>query len=321
MSNSNTVAPWQEAISGAVAGVASRFVIAPLDVIKIRLQLQLLPTLLAATPLRSGQNLTNERIYSGMVQAGYRIVREEGIKALWKGNVSATYLYFTYGGVQFYSYARIRQILEAISNRLTGNPPQRDITSFVAGATAGLVGTVVTYPFDLLRTRFAMQTAEKVYESFPRALSHIFIHEGLQGFYRGILPAVYQIGPYMGISFSTQSFFNRQLQFLNDKTNGMPVRLSPEFLSGGLAGAISKTVVMPFDAIRKRLQMQGPDQQRFFATGKVPRTFVACAAHVIRYEGFGAFWRGWVPSMLKSAPGTAVTFWVVAEMKKLFANG
>ncbi|KAI8799960.1 mitochondrial carrier domain-containing protein [Cladochytrium replicatum] len=317
---SNAVAPWQEAISGAVAGVASRFVIAPFDVIKIRLQLQLLPTSLAAIPLRSAQNIPSERIYSGMIQAGYRIFREEGIMALWKGNVSATYLYFTYGGVQFYSYARIRQMLEAISIRLTGNLPQPDITSFVAGATAGLFGTVMTYPLDLIRTRFAMQTAEKVYESFPRAVSHIYTHEGLQGFYRGILPAVYQIGPYMGISFSTQAYINRHLQVLNDKPNGIPMRLSPEFVSGGLAGAISKTVVMPFDAIRKRLQMQGPDQQRFFATGKVPRTFVGCAAHVVRYEGFGAFWRGWVPSMLKSAPGTAVTFWVVAKMRELFAN-
>jgi solute carrier family 25 thiamine pyrophosphate transporter 19 len=95
-----TTTSVEQAISGAIAGVCSRLVIAPLDVVKIRFQLQSeRVSLLVHNP---------QQKYQSIFQSIRLIIKEEGIRGLWKGNVAATYLYFTYGGVQFWCYHQIK---------------------------------------------------------------------------------------------------------------------------------------------------------------------------------------------------------------------
>ncbi|KAJ3215477.1 mitochondrial thiamine pyrophosphate transporter [Dinochytrium kinnereticum] len=66
-----------------------------------------------------------------------------------------------------------------------------------------------------------------------------------------------------------------------------------DFIGGGLAGIVSKTVVMPFDVVRKRLQVQGPDRNSYVVAG-IPRykgNFVSCALQIIRHEGYLALYK------------------------------
>jgi len=133
-------APAVTAVAGGLAALTSRFVIAPLDVIKIRLQLQ----------SRSGTT------YRGAIHAGRTIIAQEGLTALWKGNIPAELLYVSYSMVQFVAYRQSHVLLEKVGY------PER-YRSFVAGASAGVCATAVSYPLDLLRTRFAAQGTSKVH--------------------------------------------------------------------------------------------------------------------------------------------------------------
>jgi solute carrier family 25 thiamine pyrophosphate transporter 19 len=63
-------APLLTACSGALAGAVARFVVGPLDVVKIRFQVQLEPIAAGAAPSK----------YTSMRQALVTIVKEEGIK-------------------------------------------------------------------------------------------------------------------------------------------------------------------------------------------------------------------------------------------------
>lgn len=65
-----------DAIAGAVSGCVARFVVGPLDVLKIRFQVQTEPVSRTAAKLATGGPLPK---YTGMVQALATIVREEGI--------------------------------------------------------------------------------------------------------------------------------------------------------------------------------------------------------------------------------------------------
>lgn len=130
--------PAVTAIAGGIAGLTSRFTIAPLDVIKIRLQLQSRPT-----------------TYRGALHAGRTILAKEGLTALWKGNVPAELLYVSYSMVQFVMYRETHVLLEKADF-------PSSFRSFFAGASAGMCATVATYPLDLLRTRFAAQGSSKV---------------------------------------------------------------------------------------------------------------------------------------------------------------
>ncbi|KAI8870144.1 mitochondrial carrier [Ramicandelaber brevisporus] len=304
--------PWENALCGATAGVVSRFVIAPLDVIKIRLQLD----------VSHGWKLGSPH---SMFRSGAELVRAEGIRALWKGNLSAEYLYLIYSAVQFTAVDAMDKLqAQYISDTV---PPS--VQSFISGAVAGSVGSLATYPFDLLRTRFAAQHRHNAaYSGLMDACRQIWTHEGISGFYRGAMTAVVQILPYMGCVFATQRFFKQRLQqaFNTDESaagkQSQSVIAYTDAVAGGMAGLVSKTLVFPLDTVRKRLQVQGPSR-KLYADAAVPRysrSAWTTARQIIRHESVLGLFKGLVPGLIKSGPTAAATFFVYGTMKDLILS-
>jgi len=123
-----------DAVAGASAGGIARMISAPFDVIKIRFQLQ------------SQQN----RKYTSIVQSLQRVVKEEGILSLWKGNLSASYLWISYMMVQFSIYGVLKRQGEKTANPFQDQPNRasggdkawRAFMQFLAGAGAGKGATI-----------------------------------------------------------------------------------------------------------------------------------------------------------------------------------
>ena len=85
----------QEAIAGATAGFFARIAVAPIDLAKIRLQLQRHPVsdLIDRAGSTSAVFIRPPK-YTGMWQTLRTVAREEGVPALWKGNVPAQLMVF-----------------------------------------------------------------------------------------------------------------------------------------------------------------------------------------------------------------------------------
>jgi len=264
-------------------------------VVKIRLQLQ---THSLSDPL-SCDGIKGPT-YKGVWSTLRKIQQQEGIRALWKGNIPAELLYVCYGGGQFVAYRTISQLLSQLPTRI---PPSAE--SFVSGAAAGAAATTLTYPLDLLRTRFAAQGSEKVYEGIVGSLRDISHYEGTRGFFRGCAAANGQIIPYMGLFFSTYEMFH---QSLGGRT--LPFS-SGDAISGVLASVLSKTAVFPLDLVRKRLQVQGPTRSRYIHTN-IPeyRGVIRSLVQINRREGFRGLYRGLTVSLMKSAPASAITMYI-----------
>ncbi|KAI5819179.1 mitochondrial thiamine pyrophosphate carrier 1 [Pyronema omphalodes] len=284
-------------VSGAVAGLFSRFVISPLDVIKIRLQLQAHGNLSPHLPVPiSGPT------YRGILGTARQIVVQEGIRGLWKGNIPAELLYIGYGPVQFIALKECTLLMQH------GAPSiKEDVRNLIAGSIAGATATMVTYPLDLLRTRFAAQGNEKVYPSIMYSLKHIWKHEGVKGFYRGVGAGVVQVTPLTGIFFCTYEF----LRTLSVSSLNLPEQTS-NFLSAGFASTFSKTVVFPFDLVRKRLQVQGPTRLQYVHRN-IPLYvgIFGTIRDIVKMEGVRGLYKGLAVSLIKAAPLSAVTMWTL----------
>ncbi|MCJ1308834.1 mitochondrial thiamine pyrophosphate transporter [Agyrium rufum] len=294
----------QAIIAGAVAGLFSRFCIAPLDVLKIRLQLQVYD---------HGLHIRPETTISTFRS----ILRDEGVRAFWKGNVPAELLYVTYSSAQFTTYHYISSLapLQLLPSAAS---------SFVAGASAGTVATTLTYPLDLLRTRLAAQRSIQVsharpvknahargpsrYPTFLSSIRSIYHTEGIPGYFLGLGAGIAQIVPYMGLFFAGYETLRSLLAPYHLPFGG------GDAIAGVIAATTAKTGVFPLDVVRKRLQVQGPSREGLVDGNlKVPvygkKGVIAVGREIMRMEGWRALYRGLPVGLIKAAPASATTIW------------
>ncbi|XP_013198490.2 mitochondrial thiamine pyrophosphate carrier [Amyelois transitella] len=303
---------YQTAIAGGAAGAFTRAVAQPLDVLKIRFQLQL-------EPLKNGSK------YSSIMQATTSIIKEEGIGALWSGHIPAQFLSITFGVIQFSTFEKLTYMYQR------SDPQYYNIhkhwINFVNGAVAAAVATVVSYPFDTVRTRLiAEEKRHKVYKGFFDASATMIRQEGFTALFKGLVPTLGQIAPNAGIQFAVYKLFSNnilnRIKFFQrsdvDMFRTIETSLLGNLLAGSLAGLVAKTAIYPFDLVKKRLQIQGFQQHRkCFGRQMYCNGVMHCVKLTITEEGFLALYKGYGPSMLKAVLTSALHFAVYDEIKSL----
>ncbi|XP_062307907.1 mitochondrial thiamine pyrophosphate carrier [Osmerus eperlanus] len=288
---SPTLAPEEAALAGSAAGMVTRALISPLDVIKIRFQLQ----------IERVSSRQREGKYWGLYQASRSILTEEGLPAFWKGHVPAQFLSVCFGAVQFASF---EVLTEGVHNSTQYNS-QTPGVHFVCGGLAACSATVACQPLDTLRTRFAAQGEPKVYPNLRHAVASIYRTEGVLAFYSGLSPTLVAVFPYAGMQFF---FYNvlKKLMGPPDKDSGGNLK---SLVCGSCAGVVSKTLTYPFDLFKKRLQVAGFEEARVkFGQVRRYKGFVDCVLNIAKEEGIRGFFKGLSPSLVKAAFSTGFTF-------------
>ncbi|XP_041813627.1 mitochondrial thiamine pyrophosphate carrier [Chelmon rostratus] len=288
-----TPSPEEAALAGSAAGMVTRALISPFDVLKIRFQLQIEPV---STRRAEGK-------YRGLFQASRCIHSEEGLSAFWKGHIPAQLLSICFGAVQFASF----ELLTEVVHETTPYDSQTAGVHFVCGGLAACSATVVCQPLDTLRTRFAAQGEPKVYSNLRHAVSTMCRSEGVLTFYRGLSPTLMAVFPYAGLQFFSYNVFKKLLAPPPKAGNsGANLR---SLVCGSGAGMISKAITYPFDLFKKRLQVGGFEAARVhFGQVRSYRGLVDCMLQIAREEGVRGFFKGLSPSLVKAALSTGFTF-------------
>lgn len=138
--------PLRNLLAGGVAGMVAKSIVAPVDRIKILYQVSSARFSLADVP-----------------RVARTIMKEEGVAALWKGNVATMIRVFPYAGVQFMVFDKCKStILRRAEerNRVNGETSKEvgltPLESLLAGSVAGATSVVATYPLDLTRAQLAI---------------------------------------------------------------------------------------------------------------------------------------------------------------------
>lgn len=297
---------WQYMFAGGASGATARALCQPLDVLKIRFQLQV-------EPIVSGSK------YSSVPQAVRTIVQEEGIAAMWSGHIPAQYLSISYGIAQFWSY----EVLTEKCYKAYTDPSNlyKPVINFTCGAIAGSFATIVSFPFDTVRTRIiAEDKNSRVYRSVWHTCHHMYTTEGRLSLFKGLFPTVAQIAPHSGAQFMFYKLFNEYFSMFNagstDKNQGS---LLSSMSAGSIAGFLSKLCIYPFDLAKKRMQIQGfLHNRRRFGENFVCRGFIDCIIQTVKREGFVALYKGLLPSLIKATLVTSLHFTFFEQYCRLF---
>lgn len=108
------------------------------------------------------------------------VVKENGIRGLFAGFGTTALRDAPFAGIYVYFYENLKQILTD-SYSLS-----RTTTNMSSGILAGLAATVLTNPFDLIKTR--IQLDKKQYPNLIRGVLRVLKEDGVPGFFRGMLP-------------------------------------------------------------------------------------------------------------------------------------
>lgn len=317
----------QSIIAGSVSGIMSRVATAPLDTLKIRLQIT--PYHTKFNPLVSPYYLSWSNNVMVIIK---EMVLKEGIRSFWKGNIPGSIMYVVYGGVQFSSYSIFNRWLSPM-NLATHRH------GFVVGMMSGMISSFVSYPFDTLRTRFVANKGRKFF-NLRDSCRDIWIHEGIKGFYSGCLMSMITFTLSNGIMFSTYEtikVYSEQSKGDENNEKGLKHNILNSSAST-ISAIISKIITFPIDTVRRRIQLEDSIHlNNFFETDrslniykeyqnlkrertskKINRfTFIRIPILMIRYEGIKSLYKGLVIGLCKSIPATVVSLWTYEKVMNL----
>ncbi|CAN1300339.1 Mitochondrial adenine nucleotide transporter ADNT1 [Linum perenne] len=285
-------------VAGGVAGGVSRTAVAPLERLKILLQ-------------------------------GLKYIwRTEGFKGLFKGNGTNCARIVPNSAVKFFSYEEASKGILWFYRRQTGDDDAQltPVLRLGAGACAGIIAMSATYPMDMVRGRLTVQTDQspRQYRGIAHALRTVLKEEGPRALYKGWLPSVIGVVPYVGLNFAVYESLKDWLLKSNtfNLVENNELSITTRLACGAAAGTVGQTVAYPLDVIRRRMQMVGWKDAASVVTGdgrgKAPLEYtgmVDAFRKTVRYEGFGALYKGLVPNSVKVVPSIAIAF-VTYEMVK-----
>lgn len=174
-------------LSGLAAGAGGAFVGTPAEVALIR--------------MTSDGRLPPEqkRNYKNVFNALARIVREEGVRALWTGCTPTIGRSMLVNMCQLASYSQAKQRLVA-----TGYFKEGIILHFFASMISGLITTAASMPVDIAKTRLQSM---KVVDGKPQykgtfdVLAKVIKNEGFFCLWRGFTPYYARLGPHTVLTF------------------------------------------------------------------------------------------------------------------------
>eukprot|EP01147_Barroeca_monosierra_P003008 gene3008-8189_t len=304
---------------GAIASSFAEIVTMPIDVVKVRLQMQ-------------GADGTQH--YSGVFDAAQKTARREGLSALWKGIKPAllrqaheTIFNFFSCQIFFSLVGRVRRsernrygLYAPIRNAIGvgAGTPKKDIGfhhKFLAGALSGALAAFLANPTDLVKVRLqvdGMSSSPPRYHGMGHCLRAISKQEGILAFWKGSGPTMGRATVLAAVELSSYDEIKKQLIAYNLV---QPRTISGVFVSSLMTGFVCALSSSPFDVVKSRVMGQPVDSS---GRGVLYRGMLHCFVKTFQKEGIFAFYRGFFPNWARLAPRSVICFVVMEALNEWF---
>ncbi|XP_047941990.1 adenine nucleotide transporter BT1, chloroplastic/mitochondrial-like [Salvia hispanica] len=273
-------------VSGGIAGAVSRTVVAPLETIRTHLMVG-----------SSGHSTTE--VFNNIMQT-------DGWKGLFRGNFVNVIRVAPSKAIELFVYDTVNKNLSS----KPGEQPKLPIPpSLVAGASAGVTSTLVTYPLELLKTRLTIQRG--VYNGLLDAFVKILQEGGPGELYRGLAPSLIGVIPYAATNYCAYDTLRKAYRkiFKEEKIGNIET-----LLIGSAAGAISSTATFPLEVARKHMQVGAVSGRQVY------KNVLHALACILERDGIGGLYKGLGPSCLKLVPAAGISFMCYEACKKILVE-
>jgi len=286
---------------GGVSAAVSKTAVAPIERVKLLLQVQ-----------ASSTQIKPEDRYTGIANCFVRVSREQGFLSLWRGNLANVIRYFPTQALNFAFKDTFKNFF------MKGIDPKTQFWKFAAGniaagSAAGAASLCFVYPLDFARTRLAADVGKgktRQFTGLGNCIATIYKTDGVLGLYRGFVVSIQGIIVYRGAFFG---LFDTAKAYVPKTFVGWR-RIIANWAVAQTVTAIAGVISYPFDTVRRRMMMQsGRDP----ALGKEYKNTLDCWIKIARKEGTAAFFRGALSNVLRGAGG-AIVLVVYEEFQRLF---
>lgn len=169
---------YKDLFSGAVAGVVSRTMVAPIELYRVQRQNSFIP------------NSTIKQVF-----------KKEGIRYLWKGNGTNCLRIVPQLAINWSVYQKLKPINENLFNN-------DKVANFVSGVETGITAMFLTYPLEISRTFLYLQTNKNKYNG----IIDIFKKNSVRQLYQGVHASLLGYGLLTGIQYSSYGYINDMIK-------------------------------------------------------------------------------------------------------------
>jgi len=273
-------------LAGGVAAAISKTIVAPIERVKLLLQVQ-----------DASTQITKENKYKGIFDAFRRIPQEQGFMSLWRGNMANVIRYFPTQALNFAFKDKYKQIF------LAGVDPKTQFWRFFAGnlasgGAAGATSLLFVYPLDFARTRLAADVGKGTGRQFTglgNCITTIAKKDGVKGLYQGFMVSLGGIIVYRAAFFG--GFDTAKVMLLKDPKTA-PIWQT--WLVAQLVTTAAGIISYPFDTVRRRMMMQSGRSDVLYKN-----TF-DCWRKIAANEGPTAFFKGALSNAIRGSGGAIV---------------
>ncbi|KDP21547.1 hypothetical protein JCGZ_22018 [Jatropha curcas] len=258
----------------------------PLDVLKVRLQMQLVGQ---RGPL------------TGMGGVFVHVLKNEGPKALYQGLTPALTRSILYGGLRLGLYEPSKHACDLVFGSTN------ILVKIASGAFAGAIATALTNPIEVLKVRLQMNKNQS--QGGPIAeMRKIVSEEGIRALWKGVGPAMARAAALTASQLATYDETKRVLIRWTPLEEGFHLHLA----SSTVAGTVSTLVTAPMDMIKTRLMLQRESKR----VGGYKNGF-HCGYQVVLTEGPSALYKGGFAIFARLGPQTTITFILCEKLREL----
>lgn len=281
--------------TGGTAAAVSKTAVAPIERVKLLLQVQ-----------HAQKTIAVDQRYTGIINCFSRVAKEQGFWSLWRGNMANVIRYFPTQALNFAFKDTYKKLF------LGGVDKDKQFWLFFAGnlasgGAAGATSLCVVYPLDFARTRLAMDVgkgANREFTGLANCLAKVFKSDGMIGLYRGFFVSVQGIIIYRASYFG---FFDTIKSVVSKDSKHMNF-----FLAWAIAQVVtvgSGVASYPWDTVRRRMMMQSGRKDVLY------KNTWDCAVKIVKTEGMGAMYKGALSNVFRGTGG-ALVLALYDEIKK-----